>query len=148
MFFAEWGHIFVLSSFAAALFLGGWRLPGVEPSAQLSTLRLQVLGAVLFQVKCWLVVFTVLWIRWVLPRVRVDQLMSVCWRFFMPLALATLVLTVLWVSGLQIPVVRSLQETLSLIVFALSMFAVGYFLRRVLVNLRSTSAQVNVNPWL
>ena len=148
MFFAEWGHIFVLSSFAAALFLGGWRLPGVEPSAQLSTLRLQVLGAVLFQVKCWLVVFTVLWIRWVLPRVRVDQLMSVCWRFFMPLALATLVLTVLWVSGLQIPVVRSLQETLSLIVFALSVFAVGYFLRRVLVNLRSTSAQVNVNPWL
>jgi NADH-quinone oxidoreductase subunit H len=83
-----------------------------------------------------------------LPRVRVDQLMSVCWRFFMPLALATLVLTVLWVSGLQSPVVRSLQETLSLIMFALSVFAVGYFLRRVLVNLRSTSAQVNVNPWL
>jgi NADH-quinone oxidoreductase subunit H len=91
---------------------------------------------------------SVLWIRWVLPRVRVDQLMSVCWRFFMPLALATLVLTVLWVSGLQSPVVRSLQETLSLIMFALSVFAVGYFLRRVLVNLRSTSAQVNVNPWL
>ncbi len=148
MFFAEWGHVFVLSSFAAALFLGGWRLPGVDPSTQLSALRLQVLGAVLFQAKCWLVVFTVLWVRWVLPRVRVDQVMSVCWRFFIPLALATLVLTVLWVSGLQSPVVRSLQETLSLVMFALSVFAVGYFLRRVLVNLRSNTAQVNVNPWL
>ena len=148
MFFAEWGHVFVLSSFAAALFLGGWRLPDVDAQTQATELRLQVLGAVLFQAKCWLVVFTVLWVRWVLPRVRVDQLMSVCWRFFIPLALATLVLTVAWVSGLQSPVVRSLQDTLSIILFVVSVFAVAYFLRRVLINLRSNTGQVNVNPWL
>ena len=115
MFFAEWRHVFVLSSFAAALFLGGWRLPGVSVDEQQGSLHCQVAGAALFQAKCWLVVLAVLWVRWVLPRVRVDQMMGVCWRVFIPLSVATLGLTVLWVSGLHSPVLRSAQGVLNAI---------------------------------
>ena len=111
-------------------------------------MQYQVAGAVLFQAKCYMVVLAVLWVRWVLPRVWVDQMMSVCWRVFIPLSLATLGLTVLWVSGLQNPALRSAQGTLSIVMFALSVFVVLYFVRRVSINLGSGSAHVNVNPWL
>jgi NADH-quinone oxidoreductase subunit H len=148
MFCAEWGQVFVFSGFATALFLGGWRVPGVSAAEQQSAIEWQVFGAVLFQVKCWLVVLAVLWTRWVLPRVRVDQMMNVCWRLFIPLGIGTVGLTMAWVSSLKSPILQSTQSLLSVVTFALCLFVAGYFIRRVLLNLRSTDAQVNVNPWL
>jgi NADH-quinone oxidoreductase subunit H len=148
MFFAEWGHVVVLSGFAAALFLGGWRLPETGgPSGPLPP-SLAAVGALLYLAKSWLLVLFVLTVRWVLPRVRVDQMASIAWRAFIPLSLGTLGLTLGWLYGLRSPLLRSAQGTLSLVMFALTLFVVGYFSRRVVVNLRTREAQVNVNPWL
>jgi membrane protein implicated in regulation of membrane protease activity len=75
-------------------------------------------------------------------------MMGVCWRACIPLAFGTLGLTAAWVSGLRSQVLRSAQGTLSVVMFALSLFVIAYFVRRVHANLSSADAQVNVNPWL
>src|SRR5262249_47921787 len=68
-FFAEWANVFVMCGIASALFLGGWQIPGVTPAEQEASFALQCLGAVIFQLKSWLLIFVVIWIRWTLPRV-------------------------------------------------------------------------------
>ena len=51
------------------LFLGGWQLPFVDPLKQESSFGLQILGALVFQLKSWVMIFLVIWIRWTLLRV-------------------------------------------------------------------------------
>lgn len=148
MFLAECGVVFVNSGVAAALFLGGWRLPGVSWNVQQSSASLMALGALVFQIKCWLLVLGVLATRWALPRVRVEQMAAVCWRYLVPLSLALLVSTVLWLIGGQSPILRAVESGTGYVMFALSLLVVAWFARRVAASLRDTQAHVNVNPWL
>ena len=88
--------------------LPGWMLyPAILATLSLPVIPVLVASLYLASASISLqwphVVMAVLWVRWVLPRVRVDQMMSICWRVFIPLAAATLGLTVLWVSGLRRP---------------------------------------------
>jgi len=55
----------------------------------------------IFLAKMLMVVFLVIWVRWMWPRFRYDQLMDLGWRRFIPLALANIVITavVLWAKG-------------------------------------------------
>ena len=89
-FFAEWANVFVMCGIASALFLGGWQIPGVSPAQQEASFGLQLVGVFLFLLKSWVLVFVVIWIRWTLPRVRIDQMMNLCWKWFVPLSFARL----------------------------------------------------------
>ncbi len=84
-FVAEYANVFGLSLLTALLFLGGWNGPGVETAPWLGVLWL---GA-----KTYLVVFLVIWLRATLARVRVDQLMSLCWKLLLPASLVNLAIT-------------------------------------------------------
>lgn len=148
MFFAEWGNVFVMSGVAATLFLGGWRLPFVSPFVAKTSVSYQALGALLLQAKCWSLVLFVLWIRWALPRVSVEQMLGVCWRVLVPLSVVALVASGVWLSGLSSPVLRSMQGGVGYVLFAASAFVSGYFALRVIATLRTGSGQMNVNPWL
>ncbi len=148
MFLAEWGNVFLMSGIAATLFLGGWRLPFVSPLTQHASVGYQALGALLLQAKCWSLVLFVLWIRWALPRLGVDQMLGLCWRVLVPLSVLAIVLSGAWLAGLASPVLRSVQGGVGYVLFALSVFAIGYFAFRVLSALRTSSGQMNVNPWL
>lgn len=90
---AEYVEVFVLCSVGAALFLGGYNVPanlfGDKPVGQL----LQV-GA--FFTKAFLLYYVVIWIRWTLPRIRVDHLMTVCWKYLTPIAIFNLVGCAFW----------------------------------------------------
>jgi NADH-quinone oxidoreductase subunit H len=87
-FLAEYGNMFVVSAIAATVFLGGWQSP-------LPFLKF-VPGAVWFVGKAIFLVFVQMWLRWTLPRLRVDQLMYVCWKIFLPFSFANLMLVGLW----------------------------------------------------
>jgi NADH-quinone oxidoreductase subunit H len=77
---AEYGAMALMSSVAAILFLGGWNFPfsGVERP---------VVGLLQLGTKTCALLFVMLWLRWTLPRVRVDQLMHMCLKVLLPLGL-------------------------------------------------------------
>jgi NADH-quinone oxidoreductase subunit H len=144
-FFAEWANVFVMCGIATALFLGGWQLPGVAPGQQEAHFGLQLLGSILFLTKAWFLIFVVIWIRWTLPRVRIDQMMNLCWKWFVPLSFGAFVLTagwVVWNPGVAV------QTAIGLIMFAVFLAGVVHFVSRVRYNLKATHAEIHLNPFL
>ena len=91
-FLAEYINMFNVSGVAVTLFLGGWRAPW-----PLSTLGDGVLNTgwwpmLWFVAKVWVVMFTMIWIRGTLLRLRYDQVMKLGWKVLIPVALVWLVL--------------------------------------------------------
>jgi NADH-quinone oxidoreductase subunit H len=93
-FLAEFANIAVLSAIASFVFLGGWQVPGFV--ARVPVLA-DISGATVFLVKVSLLSFVVLWLRWTLPRLRVDQLMSVSWKYLTPISFFCIFGTGLWI---------------------------------------------------
>ena len=86
MFFVgEFLHGFTIAALTVTLFLGGWLGPGGD--------RFPMLGLVYFGLKSALVYFVVIWIRGTLPRLRIDQVNAVNWKFLVPLSLAVVAVT-------------------------------------------------------
>ncbi|VTR95882.1 nadh dehydrogenase : NADH-quinone oxidoreductase subunit H OS=Pirellula staleyi (strain ATCC 27377 / DSM 6068 / ICPB 4128) GN=nuoH PE=3 SV=1: NADHdh [Gemmata massiliana] len=99
-FLAEYGSMFAVSGLAALLFLGGWHtgfLP-FEPSApgQLGFWLGNLLNLIVFVGKCWALVLVMIWVRWSFPRLRIDQVMMTCLKYFLPISCVLLVGVCLW----------------------------------------------------
>jgi NADH-quinone oxidoreductase subunit H len=86
-FLAEYTEMFVVSAVISVLFLGGW----YAPHPVLQSIGPVGLGPAWLIAKAWLLMFVMMWLRWTLPRVRVDQLMYVAWKVLLPVALVLLV---------------------------------------------------------
>ena len=91
-FIAEYANMVTASALMATLFFGGWDIPftlwdNLAPHTGIKTL----LTLVSFLVKTMFFCFVFMWIRWTLPRFRYDQLMSLGWKVFLPLALGYIV---------------------------------------------------------
>ena len=82
---AEFFHSFTIGAIFVALFLGGWRGPGAE--------AFPLLGLVYFIAKTFLMYFVVMWIRYTFPRIRIDQIMALNWKFLVPLGLVVVMAT-------------------------------------------------------
>jgi len=81
-FMAEYANILVGCSLATILFFGGWQSPiGVLP------------GHLWFLIKLYLLIFTVVWVRWTFPRTQFYRLLNLSWKILIPLSLGTLLLT-------------------------------------------------------
>ncbi|MEW6716303.1 MAG: NADH-quinone oxidoreductase subunit NuoH [Chloroflexota bacterium] len=78
-------HALTISTIAATLFLGGWRGPGVE--------TWPILGVIYLAGKSFLLYFVVMWVRYSLPRIRIDHMLNFNWKFLTPLALTILIVT-------------------------------------------------------
>ncbi len=85
-FLAEYTHMTVGSALAVTLFCGGWTLFGIESIGPW-------MGLFAFAMKTLFFLFLFIWVRWTIPRFRYDQLMALGWAWFIPLALANIVLT-------------------------------------------------------
>jgi NADH-quinone oxidoreductase subunit H len=88
-FMAEYTEMFVISSVASVLFLGGWYSP--FPQGVLQHVGPIGLGPAWLIAKAWSLVFVMMWLRWTLPRLRVDQLMHVAWKVLLPIAMVLVV---------------------------------------------------------
>jgi NADH-quinone oxidoreductase subunit H len=90
---AEYVEIFVVSGVAVTLFLGGYKLPFNLGGDSFIAQFLQV-GT--FFLKTAFLYYVVIWIRWTFPRLRVDQLMSICWKYLTPIAIFNLIGNCVW----------------------------------------------------
>ncbi len=96
-FMAEYGSMFAVSGLAALLFLGGWHtgfLP-FEASEKLGWFG-HALDIAVFVLKGWALVVLMMWIRWSLPRLRIDQVMMTCLKYFLPISCVLLLGVCLW----------------------------------------------------
>jgi NADH-quinone oxidoreductase subunit H len=98
IFLAEYSMMFLVGMIGVVLFLGGWNspLPNINklPLASWTTGMGWGIFWVLF--KTLAVVAVQIWIRWTLPRFRVDQLMSFCWKVLTPLAFLCMLISGIW----------------------------------------------------
>jgi NADH-quinone oxidoreductase subunit H len=90
---AEYIEVFVVCGVGAALFLGGANLPF---EIHLDIIPLQLVQVVVFMTKALMLYYCVIWVRWTFPRLRVDQLMSICWKYLTPIAIFNLVGCAVW----------------------------------------------------
>jgi len=92
-FLAEYTNMFIASALVVILFLGGFT--GLVPIPFVPDV---LSGPFWFLLKTLFLVFVMMWIRWTLPRLRVDQLMTTCWKYLIPIALVNLGIIGLWTS--------------------------------------------------
>jgi NADH-quinone oxidoreductase subunit H len=83
---AEWACVVVTCGSSAALFLGGWQLPGVALSQQHNDLYLELVGSAVFLAKAAVLFAATVWARRALPVVRPADAVRFCWRWLVPLA--------------------------------------------------------------
>ncbi|RPH41157.1 MAG: NADH-quinone oxidoreductase subunit NuoH [Planctomycetota bacterium] len=86
-FMAEYTEMFVFSAVASVLFLGGY----LAPHPALQQLGPIPMGWFWIWFKAWFLVFVMMWLRWTLPRSRVDQLMHIAWKVLLPISLGLVV---------------------------------------------------------
>jgi NADH-quinone oxidoreductase subunit H len=105
-FMAEWGNLYVIGAIVTTLFLGGWHFPGEWRFADVPLVRVP-LQFLTFFAKSFFWILVAVWLRWTLPRIRVDQMMVMCWKYLVPLAFVNLLGTAVWMVFLgDVPAVH------------------------------------------
>ena len=100
-FMSEYANMLIVSIVASIVFLGGWLSPFKIINLFFVPESWYILdgfywGIFWLMIKALSLVFIMMWFRWTFPRLRVDQLMYVCWKVFIPFSLANLFLITLW----------------------------------------------------
>ena len=136
-FLVEWGNLYVIGALCATMFLGGWQVPAVTENPTL----LALLQFITFFLKSYFMVFIAMWVRGTLPRVRVDQLMTLCWKYLTPISFVNLLAAMVWFlifpQGLF---------AMQIALFAIFVVGVFYFLSRVRFHLRRAKPELHLSP--
>jgi NADH-quinone oxidoreductase subunit H len=93
-FLAEFINMFIIAAIATTIFFGAWLSPfGITES-------IPILGVFWFLGKTLMIVFLMMWFRWTFPRLRVDQLLTLEWKYLLPLNLLNVVLMaiIVWLN--------------------------------------------------
>ena len=92
-FLAEFINMFIIAAIATTVFFGGWLSPfGITDS-------IPWLGVFWFMAKALVLVFLMMWFRWTFPRLRIDQLLTLEWKYLLPINLVNIILMALVVWG-------------------------------------------------
>ena len=101
-YLAEFLNLFIISGIATTVFLGGWAPVNIGIEA-FDNIMNYIPGIVWFLGKTFAVVWLLMWVKWTFPRLRIDQILKLEWKYLMPLSLINLVLmTVVVALGLYI----------------------------------------------
>lgn len=153
-FFAEWANLWIMSALLTTLFLGGWQIPGVGDLSQavavasMSGKALWVLLSIcMFFAKTLMLVFVVIWIRWTLPRLRVDQLMVMCWKYLVPIGFITLMGSAVFAVLPQEGAWRLFQLGVRLTLTAIGGILIFLLLKQSFRNIRSMKDPIDLKFW-
>jgi NADH-quinone oxidoreductase subunit H len=86
-------HALTIGALFAALFLGGWSGPGVE--------AVPVLGIFYLFIKAFFIYWVIMWVKYSLPRLRIDHMLNFNWKFLTPFALALVMVTAIADKALE-----------------------------------------------
>ena len=95
-FLGEYAAMIAVSAMMVVLFLGGWTLPFAGLNETATSLGMGLLQVGIFIGKLLMFMGLFIWVRWMLPRFRYDQLMDIGWKRFVPLAIANIVVTAVY----------------------------------------------------
>ncbi len=99
-FLAEYINIFIVCAIGATLFLGGWMPLHIGNWQGFNRIMDYVPSSVWFFVKTFFLIFLIMWFRWTFPRLRIDQLLNLEWKYLLPISLFNLLLvTVIAIMG-------------------------------------------------
>ena len=100
-FMGEYANMILASAMMVTLFFGGWTLPWFGLDQPAATLTGGLVHILIFLAKVFVFLFGFIWVRWMWPRFRYDQLMDLGWCRFLPLALANILVTavILWMCS-------------------------------------------------
>jgi NADH-quinone oxidoreductase subunit H len=122
--------MFAVSGIACMLFLGGWSLGlGFEMTDVLGYIVGNIVNVVVFIFKGWFLVFVMMWVRWTLPRLRIDQVMMTCLKYLVPISCVLLLGVSLWqLVMLEMP--NFVQENFNWVLFAGTVVAVALVVKQ------------------
>lgn len=92
---AEFVNLFIISGIAATIFFGGWMPLHIAGLDGFNAVMDYIPGFVWFFGKAFFVVFLLMWIKWTFPRLRIDQILTLEWKYLVPIGLFNLLLMVI-----------------------------------------------------
>jgi NADH-quinone oxidoreductase subunit H len=99
-FLAEYINIFIVCAIGATLFLGGWMPFHIGNWQDFNHIMDYIPSSIWFFGKTFFLIFLIMWFRWTFPRLRVDQLLNLEWKYLLPISLFNLLLvTVIAILG-------------------------------------------------
>jgi NADH-quinone oxidoreductase subunit H len=101
-FLAEYVNIFVVCAVGATLFLGGWMPFHIGNWTAFNQVMDYIPSSLWFFGKTFFLIFVIMWFRWTFPRLRIDQLLQLEWKYLLPISMFNLLLaTVIAIMGLH-----------------------------------------------
>ena len=91
-FLAEYINIFIVCAIGATLFFGGWMPLHISNWEAFNHIMDYIPSSVWFMGKTFFLIFLIMWFRWTFPRLRVDQLLNLEWKYLLPISLFNLLL--------------------------------------------------------
>lgn len=144
-FLAEFANTWIAAAIGVTVFLGGWQIPFVsvatlDAATGWRAAGFEVLSLAIFVAKVLALVFVIIQLRWTLPRVRVDQMMTVCWKYLVPAVFVCTFLILGWMLILpwESPIALAVRVIMSL---SGAGILVAY-ISRVRYNIRASGDQV------
>lgn len=92
---AEYINLFVVSAIAATLFMGGWMPFHIGSWESFNNIMDFIPSSIWFMGKTFLIIFIIMWFRWTFPRLRVDQLLNLEWKYLLPISMINIILITL-----------------------------------------------------
>jgi NADH-quinone oxidoreductase subunit H len=137
-FLAEYGNVFLIGLVVTSVYLGGGNLPFELAESTWWSITLSIL---MVFIKTVFIMFVVIWLRWTLPRFRIDQLMELSWKYLLPLALVAFFGQALYMMIVDLGSVGA--QVVAGIVFIIFLFVLFKFIVRVRANIRDQAIPVN-----
>lgn len=94
-FLAEYANIFIVCAVGATLFLGGWMPFHIGHWDGFNRVMDYIPSSLWFFGKTFFLIFVIMWFRWTFPRLRIDQLLNLEWKYLLPISLLNLLLAAL-----------------------------------------------------
>ena len=94
-YLAEYLNLFIVSAVAAVLFLGGWMPFHISGWTSFNEIMDYIPSIIWFIGKVGIMMFIIMWFKWTFPRLRIDQLLKLEWKYLLPLNLVNLLIMVL-----------------------------------------------------